>query len=558
MKLSDWDYTLKRKGAIGFAIVALFAIIVLFFSVIISGLVEDRLNKTLSKQDSLLYDVSFKSLHLNLLTGSVKVDSICVMPKESMVTDSTKGVFRGDIESIHVQKFGYVNYFFRNKVSLGKLKIKGAELVYLPNKSYVKSTKRGVRRKSVLGGKIKEIELGVVEFSSVQIKKYKNDTSLGVEWSMDDTWVSLRHIRMDDSIMHNELPFSFSELKLGGSNIVSNGSDFYNLRTQDFSFNSSTQNLSVSGFTLKPKYSRKQFSEKLKHENDMFDVSLKSIKINGLDVEELIANKHLQVSTVNIDSPIVSIYRDKRVKGAPYKHKPLVTTAIKKIPISTHVSSIMLEGGKLIYEEKQANNKPAGLIFFDLETIQIANVCNITSEIHKSPVMEMDLKAKIMGKGEMKAHFDFHLTCASDSFYLEGNLDETPASAFNPMTENLLNVKIESGMVNSAFFAFSGTDDVSLGRLDIDYCDLKVDVLKQDAKKNKLFSAAANGLVLDDNMKGSKKYRKGYVHYKRDKNKGFPNYLWKSIGSAIVPVVAPMAETKEHKSIRQKAETKAL
>lgn len=555
MKIEELDSKLKKRVAIGFALILLFLGSSLLISKKISGIVEGRIYDYLDQQDSLLYNVSFKTLRVNLLTGSIKFDSIQFIPNETLLSDSVKGFYKGEIASVQVQNISYSNFLFKHKISLGKLKIDGSQLSYYPNNHYVKKAKKErVEGKDFFGDQVTEIEVGIVEIINANMKKYKSDVPKETDWSINNMWVQLKQLHVDSGSIHNEPPFSFSALQLGGDSLVSQGSDFYDLWIDDLYFDSKTQELSVDGFGLKPKYSRKQFSRKLKHEDDMFDVSLKTVKMSGFNLQELLVSKHLHVASIAIDSPMVSIYRDKRVVDGPYKHKPLMTTSIKKIPVSTQVSSIVLTNGKLTYEEKQSDNNLPGLIFFDLEKININNVCNITAEINKSPVMEMDVKAKIMGKASLEAQFDFLLSCASDSFYVEGKLDKTPASVFNPMTKNLMNVKIESGTINSAFFSFLGTDDVSSGSLMLDYVNLKVGVVKSDDRKNALFSAGANSLVQNDNVTGNQKYRKGYIYYKRDKNKGFPNYLWKSISSALVPIVAPLAESKEHKLLRKEQE----
>lgn len=555
MKIGAWDTMLKRKATIWIAILLLFLLASLFISKKISTVVEEKLNTYLYQQNTLPYHISFKTLKVNLLSGSVRVDSVRISPKKAELSDSVKGMFNGFVESIHIQNVGYFDYWFKHKISIGNLSIEGSELSYIPNSKYVKKAKRGIREhKIVIDEKIKSIEVGVVDFVHTQLSMYKSNAQNELVWNVDDVSLSMKRLMMDSSTVHNEPPFSFADIKLDAENSHFGVSDFYNIGANSLSYNSTKQKFIVEGFKLKPKYSRKQFSNRLAYENDMFDVYLKSLELSGLDIKELLHSKHLQLSAIRVDSPLVSIYRDKRVSDGPYKHKALITTAIKRIPISTQISKVHLFGGKLTYEEQQSNGNAAGLIYFDLDKIQIANVCNITAEIHDNPVMEVDIRSKIMGAGELNAHFDFFLSCVSDSFFVKGILKKTEASVFNPMTKNLLHVNIESGTVNEVNFAFHGTDDASSGVLELDYSNLKVDVLKSGTKKNKFISFVANEVVYNRNVKGSKKYRKGYVYFVRDKNKGFPNYLWKSLSSAIAPVVAPLSESKKHKLFRANSE----
>lgn len=533
--------------------VGVILVFILFVTVLInrklSGIVEQKVNAYLQQNGPKLYDISLKKLDLNLIAGSVKIDSIQINPRLNLLNDSVPGLYKGTIGLLKVTNFRYTKFLANHAVKLKNITLSGADLSFTPNPDYVKIKKKpnAANKSSMLGPNLQSIEVETIAFKDGNFVVYDPKSTHDTAWSIHKFSLLLDAFKVDSVSAHQEPPFTIQGFMLKGEDILSSKSDKYTLKIADFELVSSRHELVLNGFSLTPKLSRKAFSKNLKFEDDMFDIDVASIILSDLNLMEILSEKRLDLSSIQIQEPVISIYRDKRVVDGPFKHKPLVTSAIKKIPLPVHISQITMMDGKLTYEEKQENDNPPGMIYFDLQNVSITNVCNITSEIHQNPVMQADFQTKIMGQGALTAHFDFNLNYATDSFTMKGKLGKIAASAFNPMAENMLNVKITAGTVNKAEFNFGGTDNSSAGLLELHYSDLKVEVLKDDASHNGFMTLAANSLVEKNNQPEDKKYRLGYMNFDRDKNKGFPNYLWKTILTGIKPIVVPISTTKEQK-----------
>jgi hypothetical protein len=162
-----------------------------------------------------------------------------------------------------------------------------------------------------------------------------------------------------------------------------------------------------------------------------------------------------------------------------------------------------------------------------------------------------------MGESEINANFDFYLNRNDDYFVAQGKLDAISGTAFNPMVENMMLVKIESGDVHSAVFYFTATDNASKGTLDLSYENLKAEVLKHKdpEKKSGAISFFANELINTNNLPDNKKYRQGNIYFERRKDKAIVNFLWNSVKTGIISTVAPIADKNRKAFKKEEKET---
>lgn len=546
--------TINKRGLVFIILFGLLLISSLFINWGVSRIATQRINTLLSTESTSLYIVKVHKVKARVLRGSVKIESIHIHPRSLLTSDSIAGLYSGTIRKVGIYNVRYLKYLFKRKVKIESVIMKGMDLTYLPNPNHVKpKRKRNRTKKSIFNDKLKSVEVKEFSISQGSYTIVNSSSKSDTTWHVHNFGVELDKVRADSSSIKNDLPLLFDDLRVYGEGIRSTKPENYILTADKVRFDAAEQILKCNGFSFTPKYDRNAFSKALEYENDMFNISLQSFAVKGLDITEAFSEKHLFIDSITVQSPQVSIYRDKRVVDGPYKHKPLITSMVRKIPIPIRVSDIDIKGGRLSYEEKQDNSNPPGMIFFDLHEITIANVSNLTSEIDAEPIMKLDAKANIMGKGRLNAHFDFKLKCANDSFALKGTLDEMAASAFNPMAKNLLNVEITNGTIEKATFELGGTDDKSVGKLHLDYSNLQVDVNSQSNKHNGFMTFLANNVMDHNNLPDKGKYKTGYIYFERDKNKGFPNYLWKSILSGIKPIVAPISAGPEQKKMKHLA-----
>jgi len=119
-------------------------------------------------------------------------------------------------------------------------------------------------------------------------------------------------------------------------------------------------------------------------------------------------------------------------------------------------------------------------------------------------------------------------------YEVEGAFHDLDVTMLNNPAENLGQLHLESGLLNSLDFQFKMGEERATGKIVGEYHDLVVDKLKEkngQLKTDKLKSFALKKLIIptdkDKSLPVSK--RTGKVDYKRDKDRYFSYYLLPSL-----------------------------
>ena len=550
-----------KKILVGIAAgVAVLIMIILFSAdIYISHLLQNKIESKVNENSSIPYSVEVGNINVGIFSGSLKLKDITITPKQpltdSLSSGTVKSVFKGNIEVVRIAGAHILRFLKEKELIIRKIVIRGADITALKNKNAKTpenkkpdstDVKKNPFSDKFTGLKIGRFSLKDINYTELDFEKQK-DTLFSI-WSLS---VNVENILFDRQTYSNLIPVSFDGLTVDVKHLSEKSMKFYEISTTGIDLNITDTVIVVKNFRFVPKHSRKEYNRRLKYENDLFSITTKSVTFNGLSLEELLDIKNgVELNSIVVQSPDIVIYRDKNLPDPPYKYHPLLAGLIKKIPVPFIADSVLIKDGNLVYAEKQKHTETPGEISFTKLNINIKNVTNNPDRLAKNHFMAIDIKAKLYGKGDMKARLDIDLASNNESFNARGSLGSIKASAFNKMTKELLLVKITSGEIKSALFNFSADDDVSNGEIIVNYKNLKVNMIKgkDTTKKAKFMSFIAGGALNKNNMPGDKKYRTGIINFERAKGKGFPNYLWKSVLSGLVSTIAPIGENKNQRA----------
>ncbi len=547
----------KRLWIIGGSVVLIIAIVLAgvnsYLGIKIKTVIESQINKNPESDYSIHYD----NIGVNIYTGSFHIKDLIIEPrkekKDSLTLHEKQSSFSLKIKSFKINRVDIFDFLETKKLKVKNIKINDIDFELLIDKStkQVKDKKNheplNILTKDFRGVLVNNIHLNNLSLKITDVNKPDKPIL-----DLHSLSFAITNVLLDSTTVVNPIPVSMESLNLKTKEFVYNSMDYYTISASGFDFILKDSTLKISNFKFVPKYSKAEYNKKIKYENDLFSIKTKEIILHDIHLHKLIFKKMLYSPSLEIVNPDIDIYRDKRLPDAPYKYKPLLASAIKKIPIPFIIDTLIIKKGKLLYGEMQnVTNKPGEIIFNDL-FISAYNLTNNAKQISQSPQMQLDLSAKLMGEAKLNVNFQFDLDKTGDYFSVKGKLGKINGKKLNKMVENLLLVRIQSADIHSVSFYFTANDNQATGEMKMDYENLKIKVLKQEkGKEYKTLSFLANGLILKNNIPASPKYKTGIIHFNRDKNKALPNYLWKSIQSGLVSIVAPVAESKEQKEIRK-------
>lgn len=552
MKLLKKNKVLK---GIGFSLLILIFIGYFVYDSILTGIVKSELKSQFNLNPNSYYEIHFKSMNLSILTQSLNVEEIIIKPRAFAIDSLNAGKLRTVVSSqlinLHLENFKVFDFLKNKVINLKCLSLKDINTYYISNPNAEKSKRAELTMiHQIFSDQFKGIAIGNIEITDASFKFATFDHPDIPTFALDSVSLAIHDVKIDPSTLENPIPISFSDIDIQSRIITFNNIENYTISSSGINICINDSTVSFDDFKLTHKFSRDEFSQRLKYENDVFTISSDSIKLTGFDINELKIKKLLSLNSIEISKPNIEIYRDKRVTDQPDKFKPLIGSMIKKIPIDIFINTISISNAKLKYlEQAEQSNKP-GSVFFDPLFISIYNITNVTEKINFQPILEADISGKLMGQGDIDVKIRFDLASSNDQFAVNGHMGPVDATVINSVTENLLSIKVKSGDIHEVKFNFNANDNNSIGSSEIIYENLKVEVLKaKEGKKYGTLSFLANNLIRKTNLRGQPKYKMGTIYFERNKSKALPNYLWKSFQSGLISIMAPMAKTKQQRVI---------
>ena len=296
----------------------------------------------------------------------------------------------------------------------------------------------------------------------------------------------------------------------------------------------------MSWLELTPKLDKEKYQQVNGHQQDWVVSKIEHLKFYGIDWYEVMFNKKAEVDKLTLIHPHFYIYRDNTLPDSNI-YKALPATLLQSVPFPFSIKSVVFWQGKVEYEKKEENSGPhAKIVFTNLR----ATLSPITSDslfAVANPVMDVTIQADLLDSIKIKLESKIKLLSSNDEFTFKGSVQSFNASILNEFVTPLSNVHIKSGYINSIHFSMNADENIAIGKLDMDYHDLKVNILSEETpgKKSGLKTLLAN-LFMRDEDKDVKQQKDsiGEIRFERRKDRFIFNYWWNAVRSGILSTVS--------------------
>jgi hypothetical protein len=349
--------------------------------------------------------------------------------------------------------------------------------------------------------------------------------------------------------------YTYGEIRVNLSDIsLYSETGLYDMALDGFSFRKSDSTIVLRGFSMIPKYDKKEFSKKLEFQGDRFDVKIGQISLGGIGIQRFLAGGRLEISSINIDSLDADIYRDKNVRFNFNRFPKFYNESFLSIPIPVYIDTVAITRSKLLYGELTAGHPVAGTILLDNFSVQSNDLTNQVDKDSIANVMHFYVQAKVMGEGAMNTELILPLEGKLHDFQCSGTVGAMPLKPLNDMLEPAIGIKFNGGKVTRMTFFFKANDNFSKGWMEFLYKDIDVSLVKKKPEKEWGFvSALANWVAVSNNPSAPEKDPKVVeIGFERDKNKGLINYVWKTIQSGMVRTILPTGKyTIKQKQVQE-------
>jgi len=298
----------------------------------------------------------------------------------------------------------------------------------------------------------------------------------------------------------------------------------------------------VSWLELTPKLDKEKYQQINGHQQDWVVSKIERLKIQGIDWHDVMFNKKAEVGKLTLIHPHFYIYRDNTLPDSNI-YKALPATLLQSAPFPFSIKNVVLWQGDIEYEKKEDNSTPHAKIVFTNLRASVSPISSDSLFAIANPVMNINIQADLLDSINIKLESKIDLLSSNDEFTFKGNVQSFHASMLNEYVTPLSDVQIKSGHINSIHFSMKANENIAIGKLDMDYRDLKVNILseKSPGKKSVLKTMLANIFIRDEDKDGlHEKDSIGEIRFERRKDRFIFNYWWNSVRCGILTTVSKL------------------
>jgi len=550
---------MKKKKLFLYAGLGLLAIIIAVF--IFLGRYTDRVidpyvRAMLEETKPMGHKIEYEKIRINLFQGSIILKEVRMFPDTLLTKNGLR--IELTIKKIRLTGVSIWQILVNKSLRIKDFIIENPEVkLTLPDKTdqvveEIRKEKPPVKGSPLLT----KISLGKIIFSGGSFQLIRDSLILATSHDIN---LVVDSIALARNSKEEPIGYTYGEIRVNLSDIsLYSETGLYDMALDGFSFRKSDSTIVLRGFSMIPKYDKKEFSKKLEFQGDRFDVKIGQISLGGIGIQRFLAGGRLEISSINIDSLDADIYRDKNVRFNFNRFPKFYNESFLSIPIAVYIDTVAITRSKLLYGELTAGHPVAGTILLDNFSVQSNDLTNQVDKDSIANVMHFYVQAKVMGEGAMTTELILPLEGKLHDFQCSGTVGAMPLKPLNDMLEPAIGIKFHGGKVTRMTFFFKANDNFSKGWMEFLYKDIDVSLVKKKPEKEWGFvSALANWVAVSNNPSAPEKDPKVVeIGFERDKNKGLINYVWKTIQSGMVRTILPTGKYTIKQKQVQKEQSK--
>ncbi|RZL49610.1 MAG: hypothetical protein EOO93_23980, partial [Pedobacter sp.] len=345
----------KRKfwywvGGILGAIVLILSLGAIILSAKWKPLLTEKIKEGVTNASNGLYKVSFKDIHLNLLTGTAVIDSISLMPDTSVfeelkvTKEAPTHLFRIKLAHLKISRVGVLTAYFKKKVDLSAIILDhpSIDMVYhkVPKRPDTAKDERTLYQQ--ISKSLKSVSIGQIKVVDADFDYYNGKKKLN---QIKHLSINVKDILIDSAAQFDTTRVFHS--KNIGFELLGYTSEtkdrLYTLKLDTLKGSITGKDLKIRGFKMEPKYPKIQFSRKYSEQKDRYDLNFKEINLSGIDYVGLNSNGELHVKEINLGPADVNVFMNRELppsrldKSGNFPHM-----ALKRLPIPTIVERLTI------------------------------------------------------------------------------------------------------------------------------------------------------------------------------------------------------------------------
>jgi hypothetical protein len=308
--------------------------------------------------------------------------------------------------------------------------------------------------------------------------------------------------------------------------------------------------VTVDSFRFRPSMDRDSFNRMQAYQKDYLTLKTGKITFRNVDIERLLADSTLTVSHINVQDPVLTVYKDKRL---PFEHgiiKPLPTKLLKRIGLPMHIDTVRLRNALIQYEEFNDKTLKTGLVLFTETEAELTNIMN--HDFGSNDSLKLRAITRFLDTAVVRMGFWESYTDTLSGFLWLVRISPFSLPALNTILDPLASANVSAGYLDTLNLRVIGREYVAHGKMKMYYRDLKVKILdKSNPARKTLVTRMANfAASLMVNKKNIKKT--GSVYTERVRERSIFNYWIKIMLSGAMTNAGIRKNSKMEKKYKKK------
>lgn len=515
-----------------------------------------------------LYRIDFSDISVNILSGSVTVDSVAIKPDLDVYQKMIKqGKAPENLISLKIYKLSIKNanpikVYREKKLDIKNITIQNPELAVFYTKLKNQKKKREDNRTAYehLKNTLISLKIGSIFLNNVKFKYIDQNYE-----KPKITFLDKMNIRINDLLIDSVSRFDSTRL-FGTKDIIAEISDYsfatpdsmYHLKLKHALVSTQNKRLTLTGVGLIPRYSNMAFAGKFKTQQERYNLTFDSVLVNSIDFNQLLDERTIKSSNLTLANGNLKVFMNReKPRKTIDKGKNFPHLALSRVAWNIVIDTVLIKNTNIAYTEYNPKSKANGTVFFANMRGRIFNITNDSASLSKQHIANAYIQSNLMGKGNMNVHIGFNLTDPNGAFTYDGSMGAMDMSALNDLFKNMALISTSSGRIQSFVFNMKGNRIGAGGTMTLKYQDLKISLMKKDddekLKKLGLISFFANALLVNNgNPNGKHPLIVAHTYYKRPNESSFFNLMWKSVFEGLKQSVGITKEKED--SLKAKAD----
>lgn len=507
----------------------------------------DRIKQVVHEESAGDYTLEFEEMQVNVLRGKISAKKIHLIPdaaRDQHPEDTLKKRQRYDVkaDALSIVGFKWLKYLITKRIDIRDIQVNRPTVRFM---NIGKESKEERAKEGALWDKLPKAlhGAGVHKLSIFQLKFKKQSYTDSLEsggW-LENLNIQVDDLRLDKASLNDTTRYWFAaDIRLFGKDILyTSPSGLYRLRVKKMEASAAFSQWTVDSFTVKPKFSEREWSATLKYKQDRYDMSYPRIVIKGINFKKLQRNKRLAIDHILISNGQINIYAD---KGMPEKttiaSNNFPSLAFQRLGLPVTVQRIKIANMDVNYKELNPKSGRAGLVFFKALEGSLVNVSNDTLLLKQNPWLKCHFATLFLGKPRLTVDLAFNMVDKNGAFNYTGTLAGAPASFYNQLLEPITLARAEEGTIHGVHFRVKANRYGADVFTEMLYSDLKVavlDVTTGKLEKKGFLSLFVNWLAVKTNnpSKRDEPARVAQHYYQHPQEKTFFNLMWKAVYSGL-------------------------